>query len=198
LAKLPFLKRPGLKKITYRQHQTEEDWSYRSPLYFLKTISNLMNRKSDLKNRIEFHHIGHLPNWLNKMVNEYNLNENFIAHGFVSKSENIAIQSKFNALLCTSEKVINGEHYCLSSKVFDYVQMKKPILGFVTPGAMKVFIEQSGCGVIFDPDNIDESSRKLEELINSYLEFNPNKNYLEKFLAENLSNSLTTLINSLI
>lgn len=197
LAKLPFYKRPGIKKITYSQNQTKEDWSYRSPVYFLKVMSNLINRRLDLKNRLEFHHIGHVPGWLNEMVAQYNLQGNFVAHGFVNKSENIALQSKFDALLCTSEKVINGEHYCLSSKVFDYVQMKKPILGFVTPGAVKDFIEQSGCGITFDPDNTEESSIKLEQLINSNLQFIPNESYLKKYHAMNLANNLKLIIKSM-
>ena len=196
LAKLPFYKRPGIKKITYSQDQTKEDWSYRSPLYFFKVMSNLLARRPDLKNKLEFHHVGHIPNWLNEMVTQYNLQENFVAHGFVSKAENIALQNQFNALLCTSEKVINGEHYCISSKVFDYVQMKKPILGFVTPGAVKNFIEESGCGVIFDPDNTEESSMKLEQLINSNSVFIPNERYLKKYHAMNLTNNLESIIKS--
>lgn len=194
LSKQPFYKRKGFKKVSYQQSFTKEDWSYRSPLYFIKTLSELLKRRPDLRLVIKFHHIGHTPPWLFNMIGEYGLQDIFKSHGFVSKKKNMEIQKSFSALLCTSEKVINEEHYCLSSKVFDYVQMQKPILGFVTDGITKEFIRRSGCGLILDPENIVESSKTLESLITKEMQFKPDMVYLERFDPRNLTLKLASII----
>jgi len=197
-AKLPFYKRSGIKKITYRQDLSIEDWLYQSPLYFLKALSILFIRRPDLKNIVEFHNIGHTPNWLLQMIEQFSLESNFIAHGFLKKSENLALQRSFNVLLYTAEKITNGEQYCLSSKIFDYVLMKRPILGFVTEGEVKDFIEKSGCGVTCDPDDEFEASQKIELLIENQIRFTPNQDFLLKFQAQNLSQELRKVIDIII
>jgi len=198
LSEKPFYKRPGIKKITYRQSVTREDWSYRSPLYFIKALAFLFSRRPDLKNIIFFHHIGHLAPWLVNMISEFELQNNFVSHGFLSKQENLLMQNNFNALLCTSEKVIDGEHYCLSSKVFDYIKMRKPILAFVTNGITKSFIEKCGCGIICDPDNFEESSFAIEKLVTQSMQFYPDKDYLDQFLPDNLSKKLAFVIKEIV
>lgn len=197
-SKQKFYERPGIKKITYKQDFTSEDWTYRSPFFFLKAVKLLLDRRIDLRNVVEFHHVGHCPKWLINMIRELGLENNFISHGYVSKSQNLSIQENFNALLCTSEKVINEDHYCLSSKVFDYVQMKKPILAFVTNGSVKSFIEKSGCGIIFDPDNEQQSSDLLEHIIESDIEFHPNIPYLEQFHPRFLTMKLRQVIDNVL
>lgn len=194
LSKQAFYKRRNFKKVSYQQSFTKEDWSYRSPLYFIKSLAELFKRRPDLRLVVKFHHIGHTPPWLFSMIAEYGLQDIFKSHGFVSKRKNIEIQKSFNALLCTSEKVNNEDHYCLSSKVFDYVQLQKPILGFVTDGITKEFIKKSGCGLILDPDKIMESSIILESLITKEQQFKPDKSYLEKFYPRNLTLELASII----
>ncbi|HMC98650.1 MAG TPA: hypothetical protein VKH37_00805, partial [Ferruginibacter sp.] len=46
-----------------------------------------------------------------------------------------------------------------------YIKSGKPVLGFVTKGIQTEFIEESGIGLVFDPDAIDENVAKLEEFI---------------------------------
>ena len=195
LAAVPAWKRPGMKKISYQQKHTSENWFYRSPYYFFKALRELFDRRADLVDKIEFHHVGHCPHWLNDMVGEFNLSENFITYGFVTKSENISIQKKFNLLLCTSEKLLNEDHYGLSSKVFDYVYLQKPLLGFVTPGITKDFIEKSGCGIICNPDDPIDSSYKIEYLYENRVIFKPDKEFLSAFKPDVLTLRLRSLFD---
>ncbi len=69
-----------------------ENWSYRSPKYFLLSLQNLLEKHPELKDKISFELIGNQPKWLAEMLAEYGLSENFVSHGFRTYKEVIEIQ----------------------------------------------------------------------------------------------------------
>lgn len=189
-------KRSNVKKLYYSK--VKEDWSYRSPLYFLKALSQLFKDNPEYKSRIVFEHIGITPNWLYEMLEDLDLKHNFKSHGFVSYNKVLDIQRGFDYLLATSEKVIGGDHYCLPSKLFDYLKANKPILGFVTEGSQKEFLEKSGISMMFDPDNLSESVSKLKRLFEGEVLLSLNKNYLSSYNRVKLAQRLSDIIHDLI
>lgn len=156
-------KRSGLKKLYYTPRK--EQWKYRSPFFFLKTMSILLEKTPELKSKLVFEYVGAAPHWLNSMVDELGLKHNFISHGFVSKKEVLKIQNSWDATLATSEKVKDGQHFCLPSKLFDIVNSKKRILAFLTPGSQLNFLKNYRQTVFFKPDEFDDNVLKLKDLI---------------------------------
>lgn len=191
-------KRKGIRKLNYSSHISKEDWTYRSPYFFLETLQRLFERSPELKDRVVFEHIGSTPAWLHGWIKEKGLEENFHAHGFVSKSENLRIQENLDALLATSEKVIDGEHYCISSKLFDAFQLQKPILAFVTEGISKEVLKKSGCSIIFDPDDIEKSAQQLEAFINQPWSFQPDREFLQQFIPKELTRQFADEIKNVL
>jgi hypothetical protein len=192
------MNKPWYEKRFYRLLQfslNEEDWKYRSPFFFLKTLACYIQNYPKNKSKIVFEHIGKLPEWLPKMINEFGLQDNFVSHGFKTQSDVREIAINFDYLLATSEKNLIGPHYCLPSKIFDYLELKKPILAFVTPGAQLEFLENSGLALIFNPDNIEENSKKLNEVLTSQFVFETNKFYLDNYNRRNLTRRLSELIS---
>ena len=115
------------------------------------------------------------------MIKEINTDIRFISHGYLSQNKVMKTVKNFDILLATSEKVINDEHYCLPSKLFTYLQTGKPVIGFVTAGIQKNFIESSGMGKTFDPDMKVQSAVLLEDFLNNGFRSDLNKVYLEQF-----------------
>jgi hypothetical protein len=172
-----------------------EQWIYRSPYFCLKALAELVANEPEFTQKIRFEFIGLAPNWFLAMINDFNLNDIFVNHGFKSKQEVLRIQSSWNAILATSEKVVNGNHFCLPSKIFDAVESKKRIFAFVTDGSQKSFLKDYPQTVFFEPDEIKINSEKLGEIINSKLEF-PAKS-LDKFYSrEHQSEVFFGLLNS--
>jgi len=148
------------------------------------------------KVQVEF--VGKRPAWLDPMVAEFGLTGNCLFHGFVDHRTSLELQKRFDLFLATSEKVVNGEHYCMPSKVFDYVGQNKPILGFVTKGIQRDFLRESGLAVICDPDDVAGSVETLHGLFSSGRTFRPNYQYLEQYNRLELTTKLATLIHSLV
>jgi hypothetical protein len=76
--------------------------------------------------------------------------------------------------------------------------MRKPILGFVTEGAMKDFLEKCGLGLIFDPDHPYESSILLEKVVEGSFTLKPNAEYLNQFHRRYLTEKLAGIIKNVV
>jgi hypothetical protein len=191
ISKSKWYKRSGLKKFYY--YPKNEDWLYRSPYFYLKALHQLFVLKPELKSKIEFHFIGFEPVWLKKMIEEFNLEGNYFPYGFKSKQEVSRIQETFDVFLCTSEKVMGEDHYCLPSKLFDYIDLGKPVLAFITNGIQKEFILQSNLGIVCNPDNQKECIQAILDLFN-YPGAQVNKAFLQAFGSNELSLELRNIL----
>jgi hypothetical protein len=191
----PFYRRKGLKFIGYRQSFTNEDWRYRSPLFFFKAIELAIKKKPQLYNKIYFHYIGNEPFWLKNMISDHNLQNNFISHGFVKKKQNLDLLSKCDALLLTSEKVKGARSYCISSKLFDYITLNKVILAFVSEGDTKDLLIEANNSIFFEPDEVELNANKIIDLFDKVTTLKVNIESFNKFKLLNLSKTLIDILN---
>jgi glycosyltransferase involved in cell wall biosynthesis len=190
----PWWRKKRHKMLQY--HPVKEDWLYRSPYFFFKTIAKLLHHFPGLSNRIELHFVGNKTYWFDGMLTEFSLHNHIVSHGFVSSSRASELQDTFDLILATSEKVIGEDHYCLPSKIFDYVGRKKPLLGFVTRGIQRDFIEQSGLGIICDPDDDEQAAAVLYDLILNGKKFKVNSEYLASYHRRNIAKNLSQVMTS--
>ena len=178
----------------WQYSKNEEDWKYRSPYYFLCCLKELLDDRPEMKTKIIFEHIGNTPQWLYNMINDLGLSENFYSHGFQTHEKVIEIAKEFDYLLATSEKNLVGPHYCLPSKLFDYVQLNKPILAFVTNGSQKDFLLNAGYSLIFDPDMINYNMSMIKELFENSKYISLNGMFLSNYNRKNTTHDLSKLI----
>jgi len=188
----PWWKKKGREMLHYTPRR--EDTLYKTPLYFFKALNKLFERRGDLADKVGVHFVGENPQWLLDMVEDNGLLRNCFFHGQVGYGESLSMGSSFDALLTTGVKIENFADYCMPSKLFDYVSLLKPIIGFVFEGEQKEFIENSGMGFICNPDDTAGSSNVLEKIIDGGYSLRPNKAYLEKFTRKNLTGRLAELI----
>ena len=190
---------PWWKKRFHRILQytpVKEDWLYRSPYFFFKTVRQVLDNNPDFKLRIKF--IGEKPDWLAPMADEFNLADICDFYGVLSHEESLEVQKNLDAFLCTSVKVIGGFDYVLASKTFDYVRYKKPILGFVTEGSQREFLDKSGLGFICDPDKIVEASKELGRIIRGGFSMKPNISFLNSYKRKNRAGEMASVIKSVV
>ena len=172
----------------------KEDWLFRSPYFFFATLSSLLEKRKDWTQKIKFHYIGEIPEWLPIMVDKFNLTKNVVLHGYQNQQNVLQLEKSFDILLSTSEKVIGDEHFCLPSKLFTYLKSSKPLLGFVTNGIQKEFLIKCGIGTICDPDNIDKSVEILENFLINGFKGQLNESYLKNFSDEFAIEKLVTIV----
>ena len=193
--------KPWWKKRAHRILQylpVKEDWLYRSPYFFFRAMSTLLRDNPAWRSKLFFHHIGEAPQWLVDMVDGSGLKDNVVLHGFLPYADAQELQQGFDYLLATSEKVIGNDHYCLPSKLFNYIDSEKPVLGFVTTGVQKEFIEASGIGITFNPDDATGSAQKLANVLQEGISSPVNTAYLQGFHEDNTVSQFTGLVRSIV
>ncbi|GIU70051.1 MAG: hypothetical protein KatS3mg002_1287 [Candidatus Woesearchaeota archaeon] len=181
----------------YQYVYRKEDWRYNSPYYFFKILNEIKSINFELFNKIEVHFIGNKPFWLQDMINEFELNEKCIHHGFVMKSEINKLYYEMDMFFVTTVKVYGGKDYMIGSKVFDFIKFSKPVLGIVCEGAMKNFIENSKIGITINPDD-NNASKILSDLLTRIIEVNPNYDYLRNFHRRVLASKLANIFYDIL
>lgn len=169
-----------------------EDWRYRSPFYVFQHFARFRDQFPELAERIQFEFVGAVPVWLRVMVEDNGLGNAVFFHGRKSHDTAIDFLSNCDVLLSTSAKVIDGDDYCIAGKSYEYIQIGKPVLGFVTPGAQKRFLDASGLMVYVDPDRPADGVEIFYRLANGGIALSPNLSFIE---SANISATAPRLIS---
>lgn len=191
LRKTPWWKRKGIKKLFY--FAVQEEWVYRSPYYLFKSLSKLFVQHPELKEQVYFGHVGGIPDWVKEMAFEFGLENNLIDYGFVNVDKLGPVINEFSALLITTEKIPVNQSFCLPSKTFDYIKYRKPILGLVKEGDLKIFLQKAGLATVIDPDDFDDT-QKLERFLMTRQAYSPDTSYISQFHASKQTAALAKII----
>jgi hypothetical protein len=175
----------------------KEDWLYRSPYFFFKAVSKLITDNQHLKEKIEICFAGHKPNWFDSMVKEHSLCKIVKHIGTLTLTDSVIFQKSCDALLLTSAKIIGGEDYSIAGKTFEYFAARKPIIAFVTNGAQKNLLIDSGLALICNPDDTNESTVLLQKLLTNKIKFYPNIDFLKSLHRKELSKKLSFVIKEI-
>lgn len=192
---------PWYRKLPHRwlhYHATRQRWIYRSPYFFFRAWRTLLDTRPILGQRVEFHYVGSLPDWLDDMAHKFGLADRCHWHGIKPKSETQAIMEDCAVLLLTSIKVIGGEDYCLASKTFDYIEARRPVLGFVCAGMQRDFLENAKIAEMFDPDDPVSSAAKLADIIERGVTFQIDSTYLERYSSKTTTRILADLLRGVV
>tara|TARA_Y100001934_G_scaffold278324_1_gene379277 strand:+ start:104 stop:1399 length:1296 start_codon:yes stop_codon:yes gene_type:complete len=192
LAATPWYRRPLGKQLQYSP--LKEEWIYRSPNFFLRALGAFIEKNPEYEKRIEFHHVGDVPPWLNEMAEEFGVKDNCVFHGFVPKPDAMKLIEEFDGFLCTSMRREDGGDYCLASKTFDYLRFRKPLLGFVCDGTQKNFLLKSGCSAVCDPDDLNEGVSVIEDFVNGKISTTPTADFLRGYHLDELTQQLAEVV----
>ncbi len=168
----------------------KEDWLYRSPYFFFRTVERLVTRRADLRHKLKIRFAGCKPSWLDEQIQEFGLQDLVYHDGYLSHEEALAFQKECDSLLITSAKVIGADDYSIAGKTFEYFVARKPILGFVTEGAQRDILRKSGMAMILNPDDVETSAARLETLIDGEIVLTPNENFLRTLHRRELTGRL--------
>jgi hypothetical protein len=177
--------RKGHHKLKYSPNR--QNWLYRSPYFFFKSIQKLILTHPEFQNKIELHFIGKKEVWFDNMVSEFSLKKQIFHQGVKDRSESINFQREMDWLLITSSKVIGGSDYSIAGKTFEYFQVQKPILAFVCKGAQRDLLMDSGQALICDPDNTEQSVKQMMEYFQKNKRLTPNVSFIKQHSRLNLS-----------
>ncbi|MGF1564180.1 MAG: glycosyltransferase [Flavobacteriales bacterium] len=156
-----------------------EDWRYRSPYYVFTALVAFQKTHPELAGRIKLEFVGHIPDWLRLMVTQASLEQHVLLHGPKTHDTAMEFVANCDLMLATSVKVNGGVDYCIAGKTYEYVQLMKPVLGFVTKGAQRNFLEATGLLIEVNPDDTAAAVQTLHQLATGQVSLTPVAQFIE-------------------
>lgn len=144
-----------------------EDWTYRSPLYFFRILEHLFTSDPIWKEKIRIEFVGRVPDWLESMIDEFDLRAVTTLHGQVSLEKSLELQKRFDFFLGTSAKIAGQPDYSMGSKYYEALQFLKPILAVCGPSPLADLVREGNIGIVLEPDLPEESALRLADFIAS-------------------------------
>jgi glycosyltransferase involved in cell wall biosynthesis len=166
-----------------------------TPEFFLKAFKQLSNERPDIAANIELEFVGLLRKEYHKLIKELEIDEFIRDLGYLEHKETIKRLKRSDILWMMIGKIQNADTIS-TSKLFEYIGSRKPILGCVVDGTAKTALHEYGASFITDPYDIQEIKDTIihiHELFSKKKLPKPNEDFVLKHDRIVLTQQLTKL-----
>lgn len=164
-----------------------------TPEYFIKAFKKLSVERPDIAANIELEFIGLLRKEYKRLVAELGLGEYVIDNGYLEHDQVIRRLKSTDVLWFMIGKMKSGDTIS-TSKLYEYIGTRKPILGCIPEGAASHALQEYQASFIVDPYDIDAIKNELVK-INDLFRNNklpvPPDDVVDKYDRKNLTEQLT-------
>jgi glycosyltransferase involved in cell wall biosynthesis len=165
---------------------------------FFKAMQALLQKKPEMKDRMEFVYIGSREPWLETMTDRYGLQDVVRIVGRVSRPQSIAYIGNASLLLI---RIVQGK---ISTKLFEGLAAGVPLLALVHQGEVARIIQKYSLSsyYIVTPDNAADIESALldgyEKWKTGRLARGKNRQFYDDFNKKKLTSDCASVINTLV
>lgn len=138
-----------------------------TPVPLLKALHKVFTANPQLKGRIKVIFAGIFRKEYLKIVRRLGLQQDVEILGYVKHRECTRLLMNSDVLYIALGKGKNREHIT-TSRLYDYIGARKPILASVPEGVVRRTVEEMKTGVITDPGNVNQLSKALLDLFEKF------------------------------
>lgn len=182
--------------ITY----TGTFYGHRNPIPFFKALEFILNRYPNLRQHVKVIIAGASKEEdLGSLIEKFNLEDIIKIRGFIPWRESINLLFHSDLLL-----LIVGEkdEIFVPGKLYEYLGVRKPILGIGPDGEAREIVEKSKLGKFFRSDEIERIASYIVSMfelkMNGKLEVFPNDSYISQFYFQNCCQRLISIFDATI
>ncbi len=179
--------------------------SGRTPYYFLKALADLKREHPHKTKDMVVFLVGNMDRpsreFVDQIAHEYDLRDTIRCTGFVSHKQARNLMKRFDVLLfliVRSTKGGGSTRGSVSGKLYEYLATGKPILALTEDGPVRDFIEESGCAIVVDHDDIKGIKDKILDCYDRFkqgrLQVRPNWNFITRFERQRLTGRLSDIL----
>lgn len=136
----------------------------RNPENFLRALALFMDEKGLSASDVEVRFVGDTENAsgipVRPMIEKMDLGDVVLISGKVDYARSLQIMRESNVLLLLAP----GQPYQIPAKTYEYMAAGRPILALSQAGATSSLIESMGCGIVADPDEVEDIKTALVRL----------------------------------
>jgi glycosyltransferase involved in cell wall biosynthesis len=139
----------------------------RDPRPFFSALAQLTERRPEIRGAISLHLMGWVVDWAIDAANEALGKEHVTFDGLLSHKEALDRASRAAVLLGITTRMEAGGAG-LTSKLFEYVGLRRPVLMLAPEGPARQLVRESGCGVGADPDDVEAMIAAVGKLFDEW------------------------------
>lgn len=128
----------------------------------VQAMSSILDSRPELERMIRLHLLGELSRKEKRMLASLVQRGVVLLHGSVSRPRALAFQRRADLLLLVTSP---GRRSVATSKIFEYLQARRPILALTGRTFAAEIIEKSRCGWVVSPLSFPEIKDTLERLL---------------------------------
>ena len=167
----------------------------RNPIVLWKAISEICEENNDFATDYQVQIVGKIASEVQKSITKYNV-ENVLDLGYVSHQEVTKYQQKTQVLLLSVNNVKSAKGI-ITGKIFEYLQVKRPILAIgPASGDLSEILKETNSGIIVGFDDVKSLKKEILQMYNAFKsgKLESNSNNIEQYHRRNLTEKLADLI----
>lgn len=135
---------------------------------------------------------------LQVQIDGYGLSDSFEIVGYVP--HNVCIKHQIAAdVLVLIEGSGRGANAFYTGKIFEYMNTDRPVLAILPKGCAADLVNESKIGIVADTDNVEQIKKNIKEYYDKWcegtLDFEPDRNVIERFERKKLTESLAKVFD---
>lgn len=169
-----------------------------TPNYFLRGVAQALDERPEVREKLELMFVGLVPESSKDLANELGISELITYVGYVPHDEAVDYLRSADILWMTIGRQ-PSEETVSTSKLYEYMGTRKPILGLVPEGPAKRTLNRYGAAVAVHPESVDgigEALCSLLELWSSGTLPVPDETFIAQFDRRELTADLAKKIHS--
>lgn len=167
-----------------------------TPDFFLQALARFVAQHPTARPHVEAIFVGLLPASSQQLVDHLGIGDLVRYEGYVPHHEAVAHQLAADVLWMTIGRRPGAEGIS-TSKLFEYMGTRKPILALIPPGAAQRDLEPYGAATIVAPDDVEGITTALSRLFSQWEAHTlptPNESYVQQFDRKVLAGRLAELL----
>jgi glycosyltransferase involved in cell wall biosynthesis len=163
-----------------------------NPSLFLRALAKLKNEGQQIK----FHHIGTSVYDVNALARKFGVEDLLVLWGYQSHKNCLEILNSMDAFVVILESKFQNADKTIGGKVYEYLRLRKPILGLVPEnGEAARLISKTKSGIICESSNIEKIINAIMGLRLKKFDYIGIDQYSRENLAQQLNIYLLKMIN---
>jgi len=174
-------------------------YGIRNPISILNAISEIAKTEPEIAYSLHFQFIGKSDTDIINKATSLGISKLISHTNYLARSKIDKIYQKTDVSVLI---IPCGQSHILTSKIFDYLQIKKPILAIISNGEAKEILQKSNLGFCADPNSPEDIKRQILNLYQLWktdqLHVQPNHKYIQQFHRRILTKQLASVFNSVV
>lgn len=142
-------------------------YDVQTPDFFLKGLALALAKQPSMRGTLQASFVGLVPEASKALVTRLGLEDMVSYRGYLDHQQTVALQQAADILWLTVGKR-EGAEQISTSKLFEYIGTRKPILALVPDGAAKQTVEAYGAGVVVDPEDSEGIGKEIIRLYDQW------------------------------